>query len=90
MEPALFCVMRALSVQVEPCVRCRSTEEMVLVSTVLSSVWPMPVNFTVAPLEPAEPQLFASLPEARMRSAADESKTSVVLLSTTSAGVFVK
>ncbi len=83
-------VMFAVPVHVLPSSRLSVTDEIVSALTVPLSVWLRPVKTTVAPFDPALPQLFESLPAAVMSAAASESKSSVVLLSTTFALVLVK
>ena len=89
-EPAEFSVISAEPVHVEPSSRLSVTLEMVSALTLPFNVCERPVKFTVAPFEPAVPQLFESLPAAMIRFAASESKSRSVFESTTSAVVLVK
>ena len=87
---AEFSVISAEPVHEEPSSRLSVTVEMVSALTLPDRSCERPVKFTVAPFEPADPQLFESFPAAKMRSAAEESKSSLVFCSTTSAVALVK
>ena len=73
-----------------PSSRKKSTELMVSTSMSPFKFWLMPVNVAVAPLLPAAPQLFESLPAATISFAASESKSSFVFDSAIFADVFVR